>query len=256
MGMTFWERMNQRLLLEGDGKSSMKWIKVFSVRTRSIDPIPTLPDLGYLNPDRKIALLKNYYFPEDQINQAAKDISRGDPAEFSLVNNPKTFFGAKKHCMQEGRFNEREELELWYRSTEVTKKFGADLMFIKEVLEPALGIKPKGYVFNFERAGMAGFYAPVLSLNWAGMYDTLELMEAHNPKQFRWLIAMCNREFLRYPTLESIQERMFQGSGMYKTPARAFQAYYRMAKKDHWFKRYVLRKGRELGLSPVFKERT
>lgn len=244
--MSTWEDFNEHLLFHGEGRSPTRWCYSFVWTAENLRDTPPLDRLGYKAPEGKIKRLKHYYFPEAEIEKAARAIARGNSATFPLVNNDKTFFGAKKHCMQRGRVDNRGELHLYYRSTEATKKWGADLVFIDEVLIPALGASPPAIHFNFERAGLTVYYMPVWSLNDPNFLDRLTGLKWSNPKAYRWVIMGNARQFHKFPTLKSIEDRLFEGSGMYKSPARALQAYYRMAQKDHWFKPFILDEERSI----------
>ena len=96
-----------------------------------------------------------------------------------------------------------ETVTVQYRSTELTKKFGGDLVFLPMAFE-RLGLKPDRVRFQFANAFLSGVYFPYLSVFWpGGAIDLLRYLEAKNDKFFRgstrfFLRSACRRD-ARFP---------------------------------------------------------
>ena len=140
-------------------------------------------DLGYHGQTAKMAQLTRNYFNQDAITEAREKLtSRNDrDMDFTSVMVP-TQAGPKRadsqgFCMTaiiishlgKDSYNPTEKLtvEVFYRSTEITQKFGADLIFLHDIVFPAI-IPPGIYEhldsvsFHFANAFFSPLFMPVL----------------------------------------------------------------------------------------------
>lgn len=148
----------------------------FCVQFRLAGPIfHSYGDLGYSQ--AKARNMMRIYFNEGSLKAAAsKAAKRKDHAitsvAFTFVNATKRS-ESQGHCMQTGVFSfgrkHEPTLTLFYRSTEVTKKFGADLVFLREEVVPELcpeDFLRKGQrfnvVFNFAMCYFSIHFIPIL----------------------------------------------------------------------------------------------
>ena len=140
-------------------------------------------DLGYHGQTAKMNQLTRNYFNQDAITEAREKLtSRNDrDMDFTSVMVP-TQAGPKRadsqgFCMTaiiishlgKDSYNPTEKVtvEVLYRSTEITQKFGADLIFLHDIVLPAI-IPPDimdhlhSVSFHFANAFFSPLFTPVL----------------------------------------------------------------------------------------------
>jgi len=112
----------------------------------------SLIDLGYSGTGSKMTQLKRDYYNEDSVKEAKQAINgRSDQSVTSVGIS--TLGGKKKnaqgHCIRSLVVNYFDEkvnpfkqsnisIDVFYRTTELLRKFGADLVFLKEFLIPEI----------------------------------------------------------------------------------------------------------------------
>lgn len=144
-------------------------------------------------------LMRNYYNPEEIERGRALLDKRCDQSFNAIAVRMR---GAVKdsrsqgHCMQSLVISQKrdfETVELQYRSTEVTQKFGADLVFLPYILDQ-LDLAPNIIRFRFANAYLSGVFFPTLSAHWpGGAIAFLEYLYENDEKLFRG----ATRFFLR-----------------------------------------------------------
>lgn len=172
--------------------------KIVQDITWEIEELPelTYEDLGY-GPNKFKQLCRNYLDPEE-LERVRSLLDKRAGQSFSAV--AMRLQGAKKdsrsmgHCMQSlvvAWKKDAEVVEVQYRSTEVIQKFGADLVFLRYILDE-LDLNPDLYRFRFANAYLSGVFFPTLCAHWDAV-DFLEFLFEHDQKLF----AGGTRFFLR-----------------------------------------------------------
>lgn len=172
--------------------------KIVQDITWEIDELPdlTYEDLGY-GPNKFKQLCRNYIdLGEMERMRDLLDRRAGQ----SFTSAAMSLRGAKKdsrsmgHCMQTlvvSWKKDYETVEVQYRSTEVIQKFGADLVFLRYLLEE-LDLCPDLFRFRFANAYLSGVFFPTLCAHWDAE-EFLDYLFEHDPKLF----AGGTRFFLR-----------------------------------------------------------
>jgi hypothetical protein len=172
--------------------------KIMQDITWTISELPdiTYEDLGY-GPNKFKQLHRNYIDP-DELERVRDLLDRRAGQSFTSV--AMSLRGAKKdgrsmgHCMQTlvvSWKKDYETVEVQYRSTEVIQKFGADLVFLRYILEE-LDLSPNLFRFRFANAYLSGVFFPTLCAHWDAI-EFLEYLWQHDQKLF----AGGTRFFLR-----------------------------------------------------------
>jgi hypothetical protein len=170
-----------------------------------------LEELGYSGSGAKLAALKRIYMDEESIQIAQQKLKDREKQEFSsvVVN---TIAGTKQkrsqgHCITsiivtrntKKRGQRDIRLSVMYRMTESVRKFGADLIFFKEVLFPAiLGddiINLKQVSFHFANISFSPLFFPILlsKLGDEGVTPFLDKLE-ENPTTLRAILGVIRRD--------------------------------------------------------------
>jgi len=132
-----------------------------------------ITELGYASKKSKFSQLKRIYYSPENISMAKTKMEDREEKDFTSVSIS-TLAGAKNsksqgHCiisiiiskiLSTGEVN----VSVFYRNTELIRKFGADLLFLKEVVIPdILGDIPiKKISFHFANAFFSPMFLPVL----------------------------------------------------------------------------------------------
>lgn len=141
------------------------------------------PDLGYAKGGSKINQLKRNYYNEESVREAKKKMSERAAQTITSVGIS-TIGGAKAnsqgHCIRSvvvSRYSpkitvSRQQevyLDVFYRTTELLRKFGADLLFLKDFLVPEIlegnpwGVKtPTAVRMYFSSCFFSALFIPVL----------------------------------------------------------------------------------------------
>ena len=159
-------------------------------------PDLTYEDLGY-GPNKFKQLVRNYV-NADEFERVRTLLDRRAGQSFtsvalSLRGQPKDS-RSLGHCMQTlvvSWKKDYEAVEVQYRSTEVIQKFGADLVFLRWILDE-LDLSPNLYRFRFANAYLSGVFFPTLCAHWEPI-EFLEYLWEHDEKLFKG----ATRFFLR-----------------------------------------------------------
>lgn len=165
-----------------------------------LDGLPTfdLADMGYSKMKQR-GLERNYFDPASIEVAMKKAHSRKKKAitsvAFSFSAEAKRA-ESQGHCMQTGVFSfgrkHETTLDMFYRSTEVTKKFGADLLFIRDVIVPAMNWHTdiKTIRFHFALCYFSLHFFPVLEAYKTGAaLEFLEHLRIRMDKRY-WMEAV------------------------------------------------------------------
>jgi len=135
--------------------------------SNSITETPvTFSDLGYGK--NKFKQLVRNYVNEEELARVRAVLDRRKDQSFTSVAC--SMRGASKgnrsmgHCILSvvvTRTKKEERVEVQYRSTELTLKFGGDLVFLPWVFEQ-LGVDPQTVTFRFANCYLSGVYLPYL----------------------------------------------------------------------------------------------
>ena len=165
----------------------------------------TFEDLGYTTKG-KFGQLKRNYWNQESVDIAVKKLlSRKDSVHASSAIRLQA--GDKDsrssgYCMQNMVITicgDKSFVDIYYRSTEVSMKFLADLIFFCKVLPPIfeeLGIEPELIRFKFANAFISALYQPVFlrfEQNPVGFYKHLQ---KHDPRFFR-TYSLASSKYLK-----------------------------------------------------------
>jgi hypothetical protein len=167
-------------------------------------PSVSLEQLGYGK--NKMGQLNKTYWSEAEADRIRAILTKRSDHEFTSVAMAMRGEAKKDNrsmgwCMCSlvvTRIRKGPEIvTMQYRSTELTKKFGGDLVFLSTVFE-RLGLKPDLVRFQFANAYLSGVFFPYLSVFWpGGPLKMLEYLESHNNQLFYkstqfFLRSACN----------------------------------------------------------------
>ena len=163
----------------------------------------------------KMSSLKNAYFNKESLDRAKYRMmdNIGKSYSISLQNNDKNYT-TQDHCMVSMViFKEKKnhyDITVFYRTTEICRKFLFDLVFIRDVILPYLGIKDYRLNFMFTR----------LTLSYIFLHTIFLLTSAFYPEGYTQQGHKFWRGYLRYmDKMLSIKER----GSMLKSHWRHFQ---------------------------------
>lgn len=108
------------------------------------------------------------------------------------------------HCMQTlvvSWATNHESVEVQYRATELIKKFGADLVFLRYILDE-LDLDPSVFRFRFANAYLSGVFFPTLCTFWDAI-DFFDYLWEHDQKLFaggtRFVLRSAREENQHFP---------------------------------------------------------
>lgn len=182
--------------------------------------IPELPDLSYEDlgyGNNKFKQLQRNYIDPDELERVRVLLDHRAGQSFTSV--AMSLRGAKKdkrsmgHCMQSLIISwkkDMETVEVQYRSTEVIQKFGADLVFLKYILDE-LDLSPDLFRFRFANAYLSGVFFPTLCAHWDPV-EFLDYLWEHDKKLFtggtRFFLRSAYREDQHFPfSPENVQHK-------------------------------------------------
>jgi hypothetical protein len=151
-------------------------------------------DLGFRGKN-KFNQLKRTYWNQESVDSAVEKLlsRKGSPHASAAVRLQAGDKDSRSsgYCMQNMVITvtkDRSFIDLHYRSTEVSLKFLADLIFFSRMLPPVfdqLGIQPEVIRFKFANAFISALFQPIF-LRWeedpVGFYKHLK---KHDPRFFR-----------------------------------------------------------------------
>lgn len=153
-------------------------------------PPTTLDQLGYGR--SKIPQLMRNYWNEKEAERVRAILAKRGTRDFTsvamMMRNGEKDSRSMGWCMLSLVITRAKKqptvVTVQYRSTELTMKFGGDLVFLPTVFE-RIGIKPDVVRFQFANAFLSGVYFPYLGVFWpGGMIPFLEYLEDKNPELF------------------------------------------------------------------------
>lgn len=170
-------------------------------------PIPAkdiLGELGYTQ--MKVTRLMNLYYSQDEVNRAKVKLAERSDREHTSVsiltrNLEKTDQRSQGWCIQnitisraiKGKTTE-VTADVFYRSTELIQKFGADLSLVNRVFED-LEVEPSVTRFYFANAYVSAVFFPLLFQFTDGV-KFLRHLKKHDPK-FHELSCKAMSQFFR-----------------------------------------------------------
>jgi hypothetical protein len=143
-------------------------------------PVVDLEAIGYARSGVKMKALQRQYFDPKECDRIRALMKRREKQSFTAVSMSMRA-GEKDgrsmgHCIDSLVVASDEHAKTWvtvmYRSTEVIKKFTADLAFLPWVFEQ-LEIEPSGVSFFFSNAYLSGIFFPTLF----GFLDPIEFLK-------------------------------------------------------------------------------
>jgi len=173
----------------------------------------------YPGEEGKMSSIKHAYFNQESLDRAKERLAKGAKSvSISLQNRDKTYT-KQDHCMVSlvlytGK--KRSEATLFYRTTEICRKFLFDLKFIKEEVMPYLGIKDYTLTIFFTRLSLSLIFLHTLFLMNPDLLDIIK-KESFNPN---WREIL--QDYLLY--INGMLERNERGS-MLRSHWRHFQTF-------------------------------
>jgi len=177
-------------------------------------PEVDLTEIGYARPNTKLKALQRMYFNPLEAERMKALLAKRDGQAFSALCM--SMRGGEKdlrsmgHCINAIAFTIGDDIRatIMYRSTELIKKFAADLAFIPWVFEQ-LEIKVDHVDFFFSNAYLSGVFFPTL-FTYHDPIPFLEMLRLREPKLFivatRFLRRTVRDEKQRFPyTPEQMQ---------------------------------------------------
>jgi hypothetical protein len=168
----------------------------------------TMRYLDYARPDTKLKALQRMYFSETECERIKALLLKRKGQAFTAVAFS-TIAGAKDsrsmgHCINSIALSitpKKCEATIFYRSTELIKKFCADLAFFPWVFEQ-LGVEPSRVTFSFANCFVSGVFFPTL-LAFVDPIEFLEFLRNHDPELFvvatRFLRRAVQTEHQAFP---------------------------------------------------------
>ena len=164
----------------------------------------TFEDIGYSEKGKFNQLKRNYWNQESADKAIEKLLSRKDSAHASASIRMQA--GDKDsrssgYCMQSLTITiagERSFLDFHYRSTEISMKFLADLLFFCKILPPVferLGIKPELIRFKFANAFISALYQPIFLRFEEDPLGFYKHLKKTDPKFYRTYLMASSKFF-------------------------------------------------------------
>ena len=161
--------------------------------TPAVFPCATVEDLkriGYARPETKLKALDRMYYNYGEADRVIALLQKRKGQAFSAISMS-MHAGAKRadsmgHCITSIAFSitpDRCEATVMYRSTELIKKFSADLVFIPRVFE-RLGLDVSKVSFFFGNAYVSGVFFPSLFI-YHDPIPFLERLRKNEPEMFK-----------------------------------------------------------------------
>ena len=146
--------------------------------------------LGYARPETKLKALRRMYFNEADAARVKALLAKREGQAFSAITLS-TIAGAKDarsmgHCIQHITLSltpNRTEATIVYRSTELIKKFSADLAFLPWILEEQLGLRVDRASFFFANCFVSGVFFPTL-MRYVDPIEFLEFLRTTEHPMF------------------------------------------------------------------------
>ena len=134
----------------------------------------------YPGAEGKMTSLKKAYFNQESLDRAKMRLAEGaNSVSISLQAKDKTYT-KQDHCMVSMviyRDKKDYEVTVFYRVTEICRKFLFDLKFIREVIMPYLGIENYYVTFFFTRITLSLIFLHTLFLLYPNFLESLKDMD-------------------------------------------------------------------------------
>lgn len=218
-----WLKLNAQVAIEEPCSGIYANRRYLSGHSISCEELPDLDlhRLGYTK--AKLAQLDRQYFNSESLDRAkALMLSRTKndltSVAFSFQGGVKRDTGPRGsksmgHCIQTAVITiskkKRCEMDIFYRSTEVTKKFSGDLVFLKQRIVPYLGIEPHIYRFYFSNCYWSPQFVPVLA-RFTDIIEFYDRIRIENPDYFIQALRMLKREIFHHDSKMSFVAKMQQ----------------------------------------------
>lgn len=165
-------------------------------------------DMGYGEKSSKMSQLMRNYYNDDEITKANQKFrdrlsSKGNQSKQSCIT-AKMGAAAKRdesqgfciQCVTINYCNEKLYIDLYYRTTELTQKFLADLKFLHEKVLPAMleevDLEIEAVRFHFSTAYVSLMFLPVV-LQHIDVLEFLQELIKRDPKYARQVISAMVR---------------------------------------------------------------
>lgn len=163
-----------------------------------------LKQYGYKKPGIKMKALQRMYFNAEEVERVKALLEKRKDQDLTIATLS-TIAGAKDkrsmgHCINNITFiiqEERTHAIIMYRSTELTKKFSADLAFLPWVIEQ-VGIEVQSVSFVFACCYFSAVFMPIF-LNFLGPLKALDWIRSYHEKQLFLTMGRFIRRAVRGP---------------------------------------------------------
>jgi len=160
----------------------------------------TYEDLGYTK--AKGRQLERIYWPQESMTVALEKLHdrRSKPHSSVAVQMAAGEKDSRSqgYCMQSFVITQTalgRQVDIYYRSTEVTQKFLADLVFFRTKLVPLFGDNPPNIVrFRFANTYLSAVFAPIFLRYEPDPLEFFQELERQDPKFFR-TFGLATRRF-------------------------------------------------------------
>lgn len=179
------------------------------------DPI-SLDMLGFSK--RKISMLTEYYFNEESVIVAKKQLAyrREKNSYGSTGVTCYNHFSKKERpmhgpCIQSIVFthipNGNHRVDIFYRTTEVFKKFAADLIWLRDIMLPQFKLQPQTIItFHFASTTFHPMYWAVVAPYLGNPVVELGVIRKIDPIIWRGIIRWTNRFLSESESLEKFKQ--------------------------------------------------
>lgn len=172
-----------------------------------LDDSLCLKDLGYKNETTKLKQLRFYYWNEESMDRGVSEyrrlVKKGKYGSIGITThgNYKENFTQQGFCIQSIVFTyliDRSVIDIFYRTTEIIKKFGADLVYLRrsvlsefrEHFEEA----PLSHIrFHFTNLSVHPMFYVLLIPHDPDWRDSLERIKIKDQTLWRNIIRWTNR---------------------------------------------------------------
>lgn len=161
-------------------------------------------DLGYSEKTKHSQLIRNYWNAE-AIQAGVDKLLERPNAEHSSVgiplSNKDKDSRSQGNCMQSmviTRTRDSCHVDLYYRSTEATRKFAADLVLFSRMLPTVfdqLGYEPGTVNFRFSNAYFSALFTPIICAFAEDQVSFFRTIQEEDPRFFRTLAQATRRYF-------------------------------------------------------------
>jgi len=156
-----------------------------------------LTDVGYKPNGSKISQLKKYYKNEESTIKALEDWEvireKGNYNSVGITTHAhqKKGFTKQGFCIQAytiTQINKQQEVDIFYRTTEVVKKFAADLVFFRDEIIPIFELDNPVVNFHFANVTIHPMHMIQLAPLDKGFFENLDEMKTIDFRFYRSVI--------------------------------------------------------------------